>query len=150
MLIGAVAMGLHGVVRATEDVDLLLKPTADNVARLRSALGSVYPADPCIAGIRSEDLLGDYPVVRYGPDGSNLSFVILANLGDSEDFASIEAQTIEVQGIPVSVASPRALYRLKAGTLRPIDHRDAAALREQFDIPEKSRCLSSASFQSRR
>jgi hypothetical protein len=37
VLIGAAAMGLHGVVRATEDLDLFIRATAENVERLRVA-----------------------------------------------------------------------------------------------------------------
>lgn len=34
VLIGATAMGFHGVVRATEDLDLIIKATAENVEHL--------------------------------------------------------------------------------------------------------------------
>ena len=34
VLIGATAMGFHGLVRATEDVDLFVRATADNIERL--------------------------------------------------------------------------------------------------------------------
>ncbi len=37
-LLGAAAMGVHGLVRATEDIDLFMRATADNVGRLRDAL----------------------------------------------------------------------------------------------------------------
>ena len=52
VLIGATAMGLHGVVRATEDLDLFIRATAENVERLRSALRAVYADDPHIGRIR--------------------------------------------------------------------------------------------------
>ncbi len=38
VLIGAAAMGFHGVVRATEDLDVMIKGTAENIERLRAAL----------------------------------------------------------------------------------------------------------------
>ena len=37
VLIGATAMGFHGVIRATEDVDLFVRATPDNIERLRRA-----------------------------------------------------------------------------------------------------------------
>ncbi len=40
-------------------------------------------------------------------------------------------------GIRVCVATPRALYDLKKGTVRPLDHQDAEALRQQFDLEEE-------------
>jgi hypothetical protein len=41
VLIGATAMGVHGLIRATEDIDLFVKATADNIERLRTALTTV-------------------------------------------------------------------------------------------------------------
>ena len=37
VLIGATAMGFHGLVRATEDVDLFIRATPRNVERLKQA-----------------------------------------------------------------------------------------------------------------
>jgi hypothetical protein len=42
VLIDGLALNLHGLVRATKDVDLLLDPSAENVERLRRALRSIY------------------------------------------------------------------------------------------------------------
>jgi hypothetical protein len=36
--IGAAAMGIHGLVRATEDLDLLIRATPENIELLRRAL----------------------------------------------------------------------------------------------------------------
>ena len=40
VLIGGTAMGFHGLVRATEDVELFIRATPENVERLRQALRS--------------------------------------------------------------------------------------------------------------
>ena len=37
VLIGAAALGFHGLVRATEDLDLLIRATPENVEMLRAA-----------------------------------------------------------------------------------------------------------------
>ena len=47
VLIGGAAMNLHGLVRATQDIDLLIAPNAANVARLKQALRAIW-ADPHI------------------------------------------------------------------------------------------------------
>ena len=60
---GGVALNLHGLARATEDLDIFVAPNADNIARLRAALRSVF-ADPEIDQITAEDLLGDYPAIQ--------------------------------------------------------------------------------------
>ncbi len=136
VLIGATAMGFHGLIRATEDVDLLIRPTAENVERLRGALRAAYSGDPNIEDIRAEDLLGDYPAVRYYPATGELFFDILTRLGEAASYDAVESELKEAEGVRVSVATPRALYLLKKDTSRPIDRQDAAALRERFKLGE--------------
>ena len=46
VLIGATAMGFHGLVRATEDLDLFIRATPENVERLRVALREAYDGRP--------------------------------------------------------------------------------------------------------
>lgn len=130
-------MGFHGLVRATEDVDVMIRPTAENVERLRRALHRAYPDDPSVDEIRAEDLLGDYPAVRYYPVEGDIFFDILTRLGDASSYESVEAEEKDVAGVRVRVATPQALYRLKRDTLRPIDRQDAAALRERFHLQEE-------------
>lgn len=136
VLIGATAMGFHGLVRATEDVDLFVRATPDNVERLRAALGAVYD-DPHIQDIRTEDLLGEYPSVRYYPPTGDLYFDVLTRLGEGASFDTVAAETMEIEGIHVRVATPAALYDLKRGTVRAIDRQDAAALRERFNLGQE-------------
>ncbi len=137
VLIGATAMGFHGVVRATEDIDLFIRATAENVERLRTALREAYPGDPNIGDITSEDLLGDYPAVRYYPPSGDLYFDVLTRLGEAASFDTVESEIKQVDGVNVHVATPRALYRLKKDTVRPIDHQDAAALRQKFGLEDE-------------
>jgi hypothetical protein len=134
VLIGAVAMGVHGLVRATEDIDLFIRATADNIGRLRDALRQVYGDDPHIEEITAADLLGEYPAVRYYPPSGDLYFDVMTRLGDTASYDSVAAQTKDVDGIPVRVATPLALYRLKHATVRAKDRQDAAALRERFQL----------------
>lgn len=48
VLIGAAAMGFHGLVRATEDPDLFIRSTPENVERLKRAFpsASTRPVTP--------------------------------------------------------------------------------------------------------
>ncbi len=124
VLIGAAAMGFHGVVRATEGLDLFIKATADNVDRLKRAF-------------RAEDLLGAYPAVRYYPPSGDLCFDVMTRLGEAASFETVAQENKEVEGIRVRVATPAALYRLKKGTVRPLDRQDAEALRRRFDLKEE-------------
>lgn len=137
VLIGAAAMGFHGLVRATQDLDIFIRATAENVERLRSALQDVYPGDPHISEISSDDLLGEYPAVRYYPPTGDLYLDVLTRLGEVASFETVEAEIKEIDGTQVAVATPSALYKLKKGTLRLQDQADAAALRERFRLRDE-------------
>ena len=132
-VVGAVALGLHGLARATEDVDLFVRPTPDNVARLRRALSAVW-SDPDIDSIVASDLAGDYPAIRYGPPDGSFTLDLLSRLGERFGYDDIESATVELEGEPVRTATPRMLYVMKRDTVRPQDHADAAALRRAFDV----------------
>lgn len=136
VLVGAVALGVHGIVRATEDVDLFIRPDGENVERLKRALRSVWD-DPDIAGITADDLAGEYSTVRYGPPGEGFVIDLLSRLGSAFAFEDLESEMVSVEGVPARVATPATLYRMKRGTLRPIDRADAAALREKFGLVEE-------------
>ena len=86
ILVGGVAVDIHGIVRATEDVDFFVRPTATNVERIRAALRSLWD-DPHIAEITAADLAGDYPTIRYGPPAGSILIDLLAGLGTA--FAEI-------------------------------------------------------------
>jgi hypothetical protein len=133
VLVGGVAVNFHGIVRATEDIDLFVRPTEENVARLRAALASRW-ADDDIQGITAEDLAGRYPTVRYGPPGTGYVIDLLSRLGTAFAYDDLVWETLEIDGVPVRIATPETLYRMKRGTLRPIDRADAAALREHFGL----------------
>jgi len=135
VVIGGVAMNLHGLVRATEDLDVFIRPDAENVERLRRALRALW-TDPSIEEITAEDLCGEYPAVRYGPPEGTLYLDILTRLGEATRFNDLEAEDREADGVRVRVATPRTLYRMKRDTVRPIDHADAAALRAAFGLED--------------
>jgi hypothetical protein len=137
VLIGAAAMGFHGIVRATEDLDLMIRATAENVERLKRAFRQVYADDPNIDQISANDLLGEYPAVRYYPPTGDLYFDVMTRLGETAAFDTIQSKVMEVEGIRVTVATPRELYRLKKDTVRPLDHADAERLKQHFDLGDE-------------
>jgi hypothetical protein len=130
-----VALNLHGLVRATEDLDIFVDPSAANVERLKLALRSVF-ADPEIDRISAADLSGEYPAVQYQPPDGTFSIDILSRLGTAFDFAAIESEETDVEGIVVPVATPRMLYRMKKDTVRLQDRADAERLRRDFNLED--------------
>ena len=115
--------------------DLFVRPTADNVARLRRALSAVW-SDPDIDAIVASDLAGDYPTIRYGPPDGSFTLDLLSRLGERFSYEDIETATVELEGESVRAATPRMLDVMKRDTLRPLDRADAAALRRTFDIED--------------
>lgn len=135
ILVGGVALGVHGLIRATEDIDVFVRPSAENIGRLKAALKAIWN-DPDIDQISVDDLAGEYPTVRYGPPGESFVIDLLARLGSAFSYDDLEYERAELEGVPVRVATPKTLYRMKRGTVRPIDRADAAALRERFGLAE--------------
>jgi hypothetical protein len=80
VLIGAAAMGFHGLIRATPAFDLIIRATPDNIEKLRAALRAAYKGDPSIDEISTTDLLGEYPMVRYVPPTGDLFFDVMTRL----------------------------------------------------------------------
>lgn len=130
---GAVALNLHGLARATEDLDVFVAPNADNIARLRAALRSVFD-DPSIDEITAEDLLGEFPAVQYVPPTGDFHIDILTRLGDAFDYAGLEAETVDLGGTPVRIVTVRTLYEMKRNTVRLKDRSDAEALARRFKL----------------
>ena len=134
-VVGAVAINLLGLARATEDLDFFIEPDRENIERLKTALRSVF-ADPSIDEISADDLLGDYPAVQYIPPEGTFHLDILTRLGEAFHFRDLEVVRLEFEGLTVSVVSPRTLYRMKKDTVRPKDWGDAEAIRRRFQLEE--------------
>ncbi|MCY2958946.1 MAG: hypothetical protein NTY35_02185 [Planctomycetota bacterium] len=135
ILVGDVAMSLHGVVRATEDVDFFVRPERQNVERLKVALRSVWD-DPEIDGISAEDF-ELYPTLRYGPPAGYFVIDILTRLGTAFRYEDLEAERLTVESVPIRVATPTTLVRMKQETVRPIDKADAAALTKIYGLEKR-------------
>ena len=134
-IFGGVALNIHGIVRATEDIDVFLRAEPANIERLRKALRKVWN-DPEIDGITAEDLCGQYPAVRYGPPDGTLYLDLVTRLGEAFAFDDLKVETKVIENVNVKVVTPRTLYEMKKGTVRPQDQADAAALRRAFGLAD--------------
>jgi len=136
IVFGALALGAHGLVRATEDADFFVEPTEENIERLKRALRAVWN-DPNIDEISADDLCGDYPAVAFYPAGEKFGIDFLTRLGEAYAYATLESEEGNIQGHRIRVVTPRQLYEMKRDTVRWKDRGDADALRRKFEFPEK-------------
>lgn len=127
VLIGGFAVILHGGVRSTKDIDLLVDPAPDNVSRIKTALSVLE--DDAARDIEVNDL-ERYTVVRVADEV--MVDLLAAACGVTWAEARPSATTIDLDGVPVVVADRQTLIRTK-NTFRPSDAADRAWLQS---IPE--------------
>jgi len=134
ILVGGVAVILHGIERLTQDIDIFVKMEDKNIQRLRKALLSIFD-DESIEEITLEELK-EFAVIRYGtPDDFYID--IIARIGEVAVYEDLEYETIYYEGIKIKIATPETLYNLKKGSLRYKDKFDAAYLKDFIDIKFK-------------
>ena len=127
VLIGGFAVIAHGGARTTKDIDLLIEPSADNVARVRRALQVLE--DKAVNDVADDDV-ARYTVVRVA-DEIVIDLMARACGVDYED-ASRDALVMNFATVPISVASPATLIRTK-NTMRPSDAADRIFLQALID-----------------
>jgi hypothetical protein len=124
VLIGGFAMILHGFVRGTKDIDLLVDASPDNIQRLKRAM-SVLP-DNAIALIE-DDEVERYQVVRVA-DEIVVDLMKMACGIDYRRAADGGIETKLVNDVPIPVARKELLIETKQ-TVRPSDAADVHFLR---------------------
>ena len=132
VLIGGFAVILHGFVRTTKDVDLLVDPAPDNVRALKRALGTL--PDNAISMIE-DDEVGKYKVVRIGAE--NVHDPPSEACGITYDEAMQGGvETMRLEDVDVPIAGKRLLIRMKQ-TIRDSDRTDVQFLRLRIEEEEK-------------
>ncbi len=81
-------------------------------------------------------LAGDYPEVEYVPPHARYSMDILTRLGEAFSYEDLVAgsEVIQLGHLPVRVATPQMLYRMKKDAVGPQCRADAARIRAAFDL----------------
>src|ERR1044072_554004 len=108
IVIGGMAMNRHGMLRATEEINLLLEKSRDNQRRVRKAL-EILP-DKAIREVEDNDL-DEFSVVRVADE--IVIDLMLSACGITYAETANEIETEEVQGVSIPFASPRLMLRLK-------------------------------------
>jgi hypothetical protein len=135
VVIGGVAVGAHGFIRGTEDLDVVPDPDPDNLSRLSVALDKLESTLPT-AGERAFDPKTDLGVIRRGGNVSamtkfgGLDVVQLAQGVPSYSQLAKDAIESELLGIPVRVCSLARLREMKREQNRTQDQLDLENLPE--------------------
>lgn len=129
VVIGGVAVGAHGYVRATADLDIVPDPDPENLDRLIDALrllGATLPT----AGNRKFNPAEDAKVVRRGgnvtadTEFGGLDVIQLAAGVPGYSQLAVAAVESDVLGVPVQVCSLSDLREMKRAHGRAQDRAD--------------------------
>jgi hypothetical protein len=131
VLIGGFAVILHGFVRATKDIDLLVDASVENIQRLKRAMATL--PDNAIDLI-ADDEVERYTVVRVADEIVVDLMKSACGISYAEAAAHIEPQI--VAGVPIPVLDKALLIQTK-NTVRPSDASDVQFLRLRIAEEEK-------------
>lgn len=127
IVIGGFAIRAAGYNRRTMDIDLLVATDAVNESRVIEALATL--PDQAIRELQPGEL-GQYSVIRVADE---ILVDLMRSAGGIEYAeASQQVDVREVDGVPISFASPRLLWRMKVVTRREKDAADVVFLRYWF------------------
>lgn len=136
VVIGGVAVGAHGYVRGTEDLDLVPDPDPENLHRLTEALTQLESTLPTVAE-RPFDPTTDGPVIRRGGNVTAMTrfggLDIVQRARGVPAYSQLIGDAVESEllGIPVLICSLARLRGMKEAQDREQDRADLANLPDE-------------------
>lgn len=130
LIVGAYALAAHGFPRATGDIDLLVRPTAENARKVMTALIE-FGAPLAAHQVVEDDFARPDHVYQMGLPPRRIDLLTSIS-GVSFDDACVETLVGTLGSVPVRFIGRSALLRNKLASGRPRDLADAALLREQL------------------
>lgn len=126
LIVGAHALAAHGVIRATGDVDILVKPTIENARRVFEALVT-FGAPVQAHGVTAEYFSTPERVYQLGLPPRRIDLLTsISGVGSDEAFATAVEWTIG--GSQRKILSAKALIQNKRATGRIKDLADVERL----------------------
>ena len=126
LVVGAYALALHGAPRASGDIDLFVRPTPGNAARVFDALvrfGAPLAAQTVAVG----DFAKPDMVYQVGLPPRRID-VLTSISGVTFDDAWATRETATLHGVPIPYIGRDAFIRNKQASGRPKDLADVARL----------------------
>lgn len=127
LLVGAHAVGVHGVPRATRDIDVWVEPTAANAARVVRALAQ-FGAPLADLGVGLSDFESLDRVVQIGVPPNRID--LMTSVSGVPDFtgAWTRRKAVSFDGTAVDVIGREDLLRNKEASGRDKDRLDVREL----------------------
>lgn len=135
VVIGGVAVGAHGYVRATEDLDLVPDPDPANLKLLTAALGALDSTLPTVEGRPFDPDQDGAVILRGGNVSADTRFGgldVVQRLRGVPAYSELAEDAVEsdLLGIPVRVCSLGRLREMKQVLSRAQDRADLENLPE--------------------
>lgn len=125
LVAGGVAVCLNGYVRATQDLDLLVEASPENLRRLLDCLAEF--GEGFSRELTPDDFASEEGAIRIIEDFT-LDIFTLMRSRTFADFAN-SARSLVIDGATIHYLSPEELIELKAPSGREKDQLDVAVLR---------------------
>ncbi len=120
ILVGAHALAAHGFVRATQDIDILVRPTPENARRVFAALRSFKAP---LLDLTEADLLNPDVIYQVGVEPNRID--LMNDIpGVSWDEAWSGRTEVVIEGVRVPVLGIEEFVRNKRASGRPKDRAD--------------------------
>jgi len=126
LIVGAYALGFHGAPRASGDIDLLVRATDENAARVFTALGR-FGAPLAAHGVIAADFSRPGSVYQIGLPPKRID-VLTQISGVTFEEAWASRESAEVDGRIAFVIGRDAYLKNKRAAGRPKDLADASRL----------------------
>ena len=135
MLVGGYAYQLHVEARVTQDLDVWVKPSRENLERLslvvQAFVGQGLDVEAAL-GLLETNKLG-FPVAGLPPYRLE---VLLRLKGLDFDAANLRASTVDLADLRMAVIHPHDLIRTKRLAGRPKDLADVYGLVRRYGEPD--------------
>jgi len=122
IVVGGVAVTLNSYVRLTEDVDLLLEPSQQNIGRFLATMSGY--GEGFARELSSKDFTDEEGAIRIVEETEQCQVDVFTRMsGQHYDDLLVDAETLRTGGREVRYASRNALIRLKERSVRSISGR---------------------------
>ena len=129
IVVGGLAVAMNGIVRTTDDVDILIDDSAENITLLLHTLKSFGKGHA--SELSLEDFIDEEGAIRI-IEAFPLDIFVRMQGMKYEDMQAMTAQYTMPYGLTVPFLHAKGLIALKTGSVREKDQFDVVALKALF------------------